>query len=162
MARDLVNALIDLLNVQNDFLSVWVDHEVQRLRLDFDLGIMELDGHGLRIEHEQPLKTFLAELPNSAPFELPAPCEGVVADPCVPVAAADEDTIETLPEPPVLEIPPAMARGHRRTDDAAPPAAAARRSHPVATRRRRSGCQADIAGLPGITPWFRIQPAERE
>ena len=47
MARDLVNALIDLLNVQNDFLSVWVDHEVQRLNLDFDLGTMELDGNGI-------------------------------------------------------------------------------------------------------------------
>ena len=67
VARDLVNALIDLLNVQNDFLSVWVDHEVQRLQLDFDLGIMELDANGLRIEHEQPL-TILpggAAVPNS-------------------------------------------------------------------------------------------------
>ena len=56
VARDLVNALIDLLNVQNDFLSVWVDHEVQELSLDFDLGTMELDGRGMRIEHNQPLQ----------------------------------------------------------------------------------------------------------
>ena len=59
VARDLVQALIDLLNVQNDFLSVWVDHEVQRLQLDFDLGIMELDADGQRIEHTQPLRAFL-------------------------------------------------------------------------------------------------------
>ena len=38
VARDLVNALIDLLNVQNDFLSVWVDHDVQELNLDFNLA----------------------------------------------------------------------------------------------------------------------------
>ena len=38
VARDLVNALIDLLNVQNDFLSVWVDHEVQRAEPRFRPG----------------------------------------------------------------------------------------------------------------------------
>jgi hypothetical protein len=108
VARDLVNALIDLLNVQNDFLSVWVDQEVQRLQLDFELGIMELDQNGLRIEHNQPLKSFLAELPNSAPYELPSPCEGVVADPCLPAPMETGETIETLPEPAALLIPPAM------------------------------------------------------
>lgn len=74
VARDLVNALIDLLNVQNDFLSVWVDHEVQRLNLDYDLGIMELDNRGIRIEHDQSLKTFLTEAPFPVPCELPNAC----------------------------------------------------------------------------------------
>ena len=74
VARDLVNALVDLLNVQNDFLSVWVDHEVQRLQLDFDLGVMELDSRGLRIEHDQPLRTYLECLPASTPCELPDAC----------------------------------------------------------------------------------------
>jgi hypothetical protein len=109
VARDLVNALIDLLNVQNDFLSVWVDQEVQRLQLDFQLGVMELDPEGLRIEHAQPLKSFLAELPNSSPYELPSPCEGVVSDPCVvPAPAENGDSQELLPEPEVLEIPSPM------------------------------------------------------
>ena len=74
MARDLVNALIDLLNVQNDFLSVWVDHDVQELSLDFELGTMELDGRGIRIPHEQPLRTFLFNLPYTAPWEEPDAC----------------------------------------------------------------------------------------
>jgi hypothetical protein len=87
---------------------VWVDQEVQRLQLDFELGIMELDQNGLRIEHNQPLKSFLAELPNSAPYELPSPCEGVVADPCLPAPMETGETIETLPEPAALLIPPAM------------------------------------------------------
>jgi hypothetical protein len=69
---------------------------------------MELDQSGLRIEHNQPLKSFLAELPNSAPYELPSPCEGVVADPCLPIPVETDKTIETLPEPAVLQIPPAM------------------------------------------------------
>jgi hypothetical protein len=59
-ARDLVQALSDLLNVQNDFLSVWVNHEIQRLNLDYDLGIMELDEAGLRKEHDVPLSAYIA------------------------------------------------------------------------------------------------------
>lgn len=49
-ARDLVSALADLLSVQNDFLSVWVNNEVQRVGLDFDLGTMRLDSKGLWID----------------------------------------------------------------------------------------------------------------
>jgi hypothetical protein len=93
VARDLVNALIDLLNVQNDFLSVWVDHEVQQLVLDFDLGIMELDGRGIRIPHDQPLRMYLTDLPNTVPFELPDACDGA----CEATPAVNE---ETLPTPP--------------------------------------------------------------
>jgi hypothetical protein len=74
VARDLVNAQIDLLNVQNDFLSVWVDHEVQELSLDFLLGTMELDGRGVRIEHSEPYRAFLTQLPCTAPCELPDAC----------------------------------------------------------------------------------------
>jgi hypothetical protein len=80
VARDLVNALIDLLNVENDFLSVWVDHEVQNLSLDFLLGTMELDGRGVRIEHNQPLRTYLTQLPCTTPWEEPDPCEFLRCD----------------------------------------------------------------------------------
>lgn len=59
-ARDLVQSLSDLLNVQNDFLSVWVNYEVQRQALDFDLGIMELDSAGVRREHQAPLTAYIA------------------------------------------------------------------------------------------------------
>lgn len=43
VVRDLVDALNRLLGAQNDFLSAWVDYEIQRLNLDFDLGTMQLD-----------------------------------------------------------------------------------------------------------------------
>ena len=62
-ARDLVQALSDLLNVQNDFLSVWVNHEVQRLNLEVNLGVMELTAGGLRVENDIPLETYVAGLP---------------------------------------------------------------------------------------------------
>ncbi len=49
-ARDSVSALSDLLNAQNDFLSVWVNYEVLRRVLDFDLGTMQLDNQGLWLD----------------------------------------------------------------------------------------------------------------
>ncbi|MBX9790039.1 MAG: hypothetical protein K2Y37_14065 [Pirellulales bacterium] len=49
-ARDLVDSLTNLLNVQTDFLSVWVNTEVQRANLDFDLGTMLLTDEGMWID----------------------------------------------------------------------------------------------------------------
>jgi outer membrane protein TolC len=109
VARDLVNALIDLLNVQNDFLSVWVDHEVQRLQLDFELGTMELDGTGQRIEHTQPLKSLLASLPNTAPYEVPSPCAGFESDLCQPPTTTISQPPELLPPPAPPSAPPVPA-----------------------------------------------------
>jgi hypothetical protein len=45
-ARDVVSALADFQDAQNDFLSVWINFEVQRLNLDLDLGTMRLDAAG--------------------------------------------------------------------------------------------------------------------
>jgi outer membrane protein TolC len=39
-----------LLQAQNQFLSVWVDQEVQRMNLDLDLGTMRLDSRGMWID----------------------------------------------------------------------------------------------------------------
>lgn len=49
-ARDLVDALRNLTQAQNDFVSVWVNYEVQRLGLDFDLGTMKMDDCGQWID----------------------------------------------------------------------------------------------------------------
>jgi outer membrane protein TolC len=46
-ARDLVSALSDLLDAQNDFLNVWVNYEVLRMLVDFELGTMRLNEDGL-------------------------------------------------------------------------------------------------------------------
>ncbi|MEN0111209.1 MAG: TolC family protein, partial [Planctomycetota bacterium] len=58
-ARDLVQALGDLLQAQNDLLSVWVNNRVQRLGLELDLGVMLVDSEGLRVEQDTPLRTLL-------------------------------------------------------------------------------------------------------
>jgi len=110
IARDLVTALIDLLNVQNDFLSVWVDHEVQQINLDFDLGVMELDARGVRIEHNQPLKTFLTNLPNTVPCEDP--------DACAFMHAETKSMLESLPPPPQTPVSP-----NEKAGETAPPPA---------------------------------------
>jgi hypothetical protein len=49
-ARDLVSALSDLQSVQNDFLSVWVNNEVERMNLDFNMGTMQLDNRGMWVD----------------------------------------------------------------------------------------------------------------
>lgn len=45
-ARDLISALTDLLNAQNDFLQSWVGFEVLRTLLDYELGTMLLNEKG--------------------------------------------------------------------------------------------------------------------
>ncbi|TWT41397.1 TolC family protein [Botrimarina hoheduenensis] len=62
-ARDLVQALGDLLNAQNDLLSVWVNNRVQRLNLELDLGLMLVDSEGLRVDIDQPLRSFVPDGP---------------------------------------------------------------------------------------------------
>ncbi len=52
--QNLVNALSELLNSQNDFLSVWVTYEVLRLSLQFQMGTMQLDARGLWIDPPPP------------------------------------------------------------------------------------------------------------
>lgn len=49
-ARDSVSALSDLLDAQNNFMSVWVNYEALRRSLDFDLGTLQLDSEGLWID----------------------------------------------------------------------------------------------------------------
>ena len=46
-ARDLVSALSDLLDAQNDFLSLWVGYDILRMLLDFEMGTMRLTPEGL-------------------------------------------------------------------------------------------------------------------
>lgn len=49
-ARDVVQALTDLLQAQNNFMLIFISYEVQRLQFDFNLGMMQLDDEGLWID----------------------------------------------------------------------------------------------------------------
>lgn len=130
-ARDLVQALGDLLNVQNDFLSVWVNQYVQQLSLELDLGVMDVAPNGLRIENNVPLETYLIGLPcNSTDLGLAArdldltgPANLLQPESLEPVwplpveQAPTEDlpmNQDTLPAPDVL--PPFLPQGASADD----------------------------------------------
>jgi len=49
-ARNLTEAIIGLNAAQNDYLSTWVQYEVFRRNLDFDMGTMQLDSRGQWID----------------------------------------------------------------------------------------------------------------
>ncbi|MEX2185486.1 MAG: hypothetical protein WD875_01775 [Pirellulales bacterium] len=53
LGRDLVTALADLTQVQNDFLSVWLNYRVLRMSLDLDLGTMRVDPGGMWVEPDE-------------------------------------------------------------------------------------------------------------
>ncbi len=123
-ARDLVQSLSDLLNVQNDFLSVWVNYEVQRLNLDFDLGVMEVGPDGLRIESNISPQVYLAglsynssdmglsleALQKTLPVELMPP-EAIEPGTAVPHEKLEEaEPIPAPPEEPVFDENAALQR----------------------------------------------------
>ncbi len=49
-ASDIINALNDLLQAQNGLLNIWMNYELQRRGIDFDLGTMQLTQDGLWID----------------------------------------------------------------------------------------------------------------
>ena len=56
-ALDLLNALSDLRNTQNNFMSVWLNHYATRMTLDRELGTMQLDERGRWIDREGEIPT---------------------------------------------------------------------------------------------------------
>ncbi|MDR1491757.1 MAG: hypothetical protein LBT05_03420, partial [Planctomycetaceae bacterium] len=50
LARDLVEALNQLLDVQNQFMEIWVNHYGLRSALCLDLGVMQLDENGVWLD----------------------------------------------------------------------------------------------------------------
>ena len=76
-ARDLLSALSDLLDAQNDFLNVWVNYEVVRMLVDFELGTMRLNEDGLWIDPQTYEQSDGKESPGrDVP---PAPASGEAA-----------------------------------------------------------------------------------
>lgn len=52
-ARDLVNALNDLLDASNSFVEVWIGFEAMRMRYAYDLGTMQLSDEGIWLDTAQ-------------------------------------------------------------------------------------------------------------
>ena len=59
LAQNLLRALSDFRNTQDNLLSVWFNYHAQRMALMFDLGIMRIDENGKWID--EPLDVALAQ-----------------------------------------------------------------------------------------------------
>jgi hypothetical protein len=70
LARDLVDSYSSLLSAENQLVIAYVDHESQRLNLDFDMETMELDQNGMWID-PGPLEP-IGMLDGQQPEEVPA------------------------------------------------------------------------------------------
>lgn len=91
-ARDLVDALTDLLNSQNDLIGVWVDYEALRMSLDFDLGTMQVDRCGMWVDPGE-----VTGHSTSGSTEPPSP------DPAIPLQDVP-DLLEIVPAPPAEPV----------------------------------------------------------
>jgi hypothetical protein len=100
-AFNLLTAISDLRNAQNNFLSVWLNFYQQRLELDTDLGILELDERGMWIP--QMLDRVLASMPKPEPLPPPIPDEWFEDAELTPPPKDASD--EPLPEPLRLPVP---------------------------------------------------------
>ncbi len=92
-AMDLLNALSDLRNTQNNFMSVWLNHYATRMILDRDLGTMQLDENGRWIDRQDSIPT-----PNDVEeLELPPPVTAGMIEEINQVAAVIEQDASSTP-----------------------------------------------------------------
>lgn len=88
-ARDTISALSDLRNSQESLLNIYVNYEVIRRGLQFDLGIMEVTPEGYWIDQEILDPQYLLSLPGTTAEALPS---SQCSNCCIPV--------KTPPQPP--------------------------------------------------------------
>jgi len=100
-ARDLVDAFGALLRAQNSFLGIWLEYEVLRMHLDFNLGTMQLDDRGMWIDPGPVNSGDLSppegyEVIPAGPELLPLP------EPALPI---DDEILPQMPE--IQDVPSA-------------------------------------------------------
>jgi hypothetical protein len=103
-ARNLNEALDALLRSQNSLLRIWLEYEIERMRLDFDLGVMPLDENGMWPLDAQGMWIHSQYLEGETPPPSEAP------DPFLP--DVEMEPVPELPEPPELQpdlVQPAAA-----------------------------------------------------
>lgn len=81
-ARDTITALTALLNAQNTLLNVYVNYEVLRRNLQFDLGTMEITPDGMWIDQEELDPQYLMGLSGTTVDGLPS---GNCTNCCIPL-----------------------------------------------------------------------------
>jgi hypothetical protein len=106
--RNLVQALQGLNDAQNNLMNAWVDTEVQRMNLDFDLGTMQLDDHGMWIDPGPIDKGY--GVPREEARERQSP-NNVPSGSEPPAAQSPEVVPAPEPDDSAAVIPPADAVG---------------------------------------------------
>jgi hypothetical protein len=118
--RDLLGALSDLLQTQNDVMNTYLNYQALRMLLYRDVGIIRFDDRGRWID--EPLEDALHALPQGEQNPLPPPVPPAEPQPTArPEVTAVPATIEADPEltaPPagetVLAVPPEWRPTQRR------------------------------------------------
>ncbi len=120
-SRNLTDALFNLQQAQNGFLGVYVNYEVARRGLDFDLGTMQLTPDGFWLDPEiidASIALRAAEAYGLTPESLCLPPDALMSDPQQFEPAAPDAYFDESPP----AVPPA--------DGQAPNAARSRRPRP--------------------------------
>jgi hypothetical protein len=91
-AINLLTALSDLRNTQNNFMSVWLNYYESRVKLICDLGLLTVDEEGIWIE--RPIASAERWTSESIPLPPPVPGEWFEAldEPDAPTSTADSVT----------------------------------------------------------------------
>jgi hypothetical protein len=134
-ALNLLTALSDLRNTQNNFMSVWLNYYATRMRLMREMGVMQLDAEGRWIDApltvpERPSPEEIATPPAvpvewlelvSRPESDGAPAEGQAGGPANPLGlAAEAVACRRLPS---QQLPSWPVPAAYQTDVSADPAA---------------------------------------
>lgn len=167
-ALNLLTALSDLRNSQNNFMSVWLNYYAARMRLFQNLGVMRIDTNGLWIEEslEDAVRASSADspLPPSVPQDW-LDATGAEPAPAVEGETSDEEAAQLPPPAPAaLPIHSAGLSDSRRPLTApvgsSPTLAAAPASpHPVTPRS--SGPAPRIIPVEFTSPAKPARPRER-
>jgi hypothetical protein len=106
---DLMTALSDLRNTQNNFMSVWLNYYASRMTLYRELGIMELDDRGIWID--RPLDEYRYQGCEDCPLPPDVPQQWIIdanqpegEGPTQPQPAFGRPPLPTNPGP-VLPLP---------------------------------------------------------
>lgn len=94
---NLISALSDLRSAQNNFMSVWLNYQANRMTLMRDLGIMMIDERGMWVDW--PLNRILNAQPESEEIPLPPPVPEELLHELNTDAATDAAPAPMLPEP---------------------------------------------------------------
>lgn len=110
-ALNLLTALSDLRNTQNNFISIWINYHADRMRLLRELGLLQIDANGVWIE--ESIENAIRRSASEDPLPPPVPPEwfGDALTPPPGQAFGTPTAPEQLPPPPAPAATGAAVEG---------------------------------------------------